>query len=79
VSKLTIIYGDHTLADNVDVDEFQWSDTATTIAVVAKVKQVSAGSGTSLMNILSAARSRPAKPAPSSSVDDAETEGSIVP
>jgi hypothetical protein len=76
VSKLTIIYGDHTLADNVDVDEFQWSDTATSIAVVAKVKQVNAiSSGSSLMDMLSAARSRPAKPAPSSSVIEAETEG----
>lgn len=73
--KLTIIYGDHTLADNVDVEEFQWSDTATNIAVVAKVKQASsAGSGSSLMDMLSAARSRQTKPAPSS-VIDAETEG----
>lgn len=74
--KLTIIYGDHTLADNVDVDEFQWSDTATSIAVVAKVKQTTtAGSGSSLMDMLSAARSRQSKPAPSGSVIDAETEG----
>lgn len=75
--KLTIIYGDHTLADNVDVEEFQWSETANTIGVVGKIKPTTtAGAGASLLDMFSAARARQNKStATDSTVIDAETEG----
>lgn len=76
MKKLTIIYGDHTLADGVEVDEFQWSETANTIGVVGKIKQAgaAAGSGVSLLDMFRA-RQQTTKPTSGGAVIDADTEG----
>lgn len=75
MKKLTIIYGDLTLADGVEVDEFQWSETANTIGVVGKIKQAgAAGSGASLLDLFRA-RQQTTKPTSGGAVIDADTEG----
>lgn len=57
--KLTIIYGDKTLYDGVEVDELTWSDTPTQVGIAAKLPAAQAtkpGGGGGLLDLLTSAR-----------------------